>query len=214
MTQAATGNRPFVSNRQPTPNSDGLAIAIVTALCVVATAVGIAAPGSPPADPRAAHAPIEAAIEAAPSFAPIRRGPYRLQPAQLRCFAQTLWGEARGGSDAEVKAKAGVILRRLESGRHGSSICGVVKARKGKVYAFTVWDPRDVNFAPMQAAPSEAGREYRRMVRIAQAAQAGPYDSYWSPAAMRRLTGADTPSWGRKCAVTWRAGRSVFCRTA
>jgi spore germination cell wall hydrolase CwlJ-like protein len=214
MTQAATGNRPFVSNRQPTPNSDGLAIAIVTALCVVATAVGIAAPGSTHTQATMSPAPVVEARDPMPIAAPIRRGPYRLQPAQLRCFAQTLWGEARGGSDAEVKAKAGVILRRLENGRHGSSICDVVKARKGRVYAFTVWDPRDVNFQPMQAAPGEGGREYRRMVRIAQAAQAGPYDSYWSPAAMRRLTGAETPSWGRKCAVTWRAGRSVFCRTA
>ncbi|HWA89424.1 MAG TPA: cell wall hydrolase [Rhizomicrobium sp.] len=59
--------------------------------------------------------------------------------AQHRCLAQAMYYEARGEGEAGELAVAEVVVRRLRTGRYGSTICAVVYAgapRPGCQFSF------------------------------------------------------------------------------
>ena len=75
---------------------------------------------------------------------------------QLRCIAQTVYGESRGQSKLAQEAVATVILNRVASPKFPNTACKVVKqyrVRNGKrVYQFSMWHPNDPSLAKTQAA--------------------------------------------------------------
>lgn len=130
----------------------------------------------------------------------------------LTCLATTLYGEASGGSRAEVMAKGRVVMARASAS--GKSICDTVKAKTGRTFEFTTWNPQDLNYKRMQTAAKSRTSEYRRIEAIAREVMSlggDRFTHYWSPGAQQRLTGIATASWSHKCTYTQKIGRSVFC---
>lgn len=76
--------------------------------------------------------------------------------------ARTVWGETRGQSRDEQAMVAHVIVNRWLSGRWGSSIANVVRARR----QFSAWNMDDPNRDVVTSTRLDHDRRFRR-VRIA-----------------------------------------------
>jgi spore germination cell wall hydrolase CwlJ-like protein len=129
---------------------------------------------------------------------------------QVDALARTIYGEARGEGRAGMEAVASVVLNRMaQSGWAAGDVRRVVWA-PGQ---FTVWHPRDVNFAPMmRAGPLDP--EFREAMDIARRALLGLLVDRTGGADHYHATDAKRPAWASPSRLTATIGRHSFYRLA
>lgn len=139
--------------------------------------------------------------------ASIARG-HVLNAADRDCLLRTVYGEVRGQSAREIREVTGVIMRRVQMGRWGSSVCQVVKAPK----QFSAWNKGDPNRRIMLRKGVENTKAWRRVRHVVTAAIAEGYvsrhDHYWHRGAM---VGRKNPRWASACRVRASIGAGTFC---
>jgi len=72
----------------------------------------------------------------------------RFSDADAEMIAKTVWGEARGCSDAQKAAVVWCILNRVDSPRFGNSIESVITA-PGQFFGYSAWNPVDEDILAM-----------------------------------------------------------------
>ena len=86
-----------------------------------------------------------------------------------RTAALTVWGEARGEDEAGRRAVAWGLRTRLDTGRWGSTLDAVCKAK----WQFSCWNANDPNRAKMEALP-EDDPVYVECLRVVREVMASP----------------------------------------
>jgi N-acetylmuramoyl-L-alanine amidase len=141
--------------------------------------------------------------------------------SEIDVLARTLWGEARGESDAAVRAVAHVILNRMArsascQAQHGKPYWWGGPAASAVCHApwqFSCWLPGDPNLAKMKMVTDKDPR-FRFCLLVARQALTGQLmvddthgaDSYYS-------VDIQPPSWTRKAVLTAAIGHFRFYRT-
>lgn len=124
-------------------------------------------------------------------------GPVPLD-AQMKCLATAVYFESKGEPLDGQLAVAQVILNRVESGRYGRDICGVVKA------------PRQFSFVRGGAMPDPRGAaQYATAEAVAVIAHAGAWREIVPDATHFHATRV-SPGWKLRRVAT--VGRHVFYR--
>ncbi len=128
----------------------------------------------------------------------------------VETLARTIWGEARGESDAGKIAVASVVRNRATAGLLSgwpSDIAGVCTQR----LQFSCWNSNDPN-RPLLLSVTEADPTYARCLEIAAGVVSGTIPDntggatcYYNPAVV-------TPSWAASMTVTARIGNHLFLR--
>lgn len=129
-----------------------------------------------------------------------------ITPAERHCMVQTAIGEATPGHKAEVIAIMRGMLARRASGRWGSTICSVVKAKA----QYSVWNDRAMPKKPKK--PSKLYKRYSKWADLAVMAGPSRFKFYWHGKAMRKLYKKPRPYWAKACVETARIGGATMCR--
>lgn len=133
----------------------------------------------------------------------------RLSQRELACLTQTVYGEVRGQSAAEIREVTGIILRRQRMGLWGSDLCRVVKSPK----QFSCWNKNDPNRRAMARPERKAwGRVSRIVSQTLADGYVSPRSDYWHGKALRAATGRARPQWARACSGTRVIGGMTACR--
>ena len=94
---------------------------------------------------------------AAPAAAPAPEPPDAPEPeidvVDAHWMALTMWGEARGGGEAAMRAVGHVIDNRRRAGLHGDFVTDTV----GEAFQFSCWNPGDPNRAALDRVDSLSG---------------------------------------------------------
>lgn len=89
---------------------------------------------------------------------------------ELKCLSTTLYHESRGEPDRGIQLIAQVILNRTEDSSFPTTICEVVKQKRGRVYQFSYWNNKNLEIKDLQA--------YEKVYRIATQALEGKFKSF------------------------------------
>lgn len=132
-------------------------------------------------------------------------------------LAGTLYGEIRGGSQAQRENVASVILTRVEdTGKSFREVCLQNKYNLAGelVWQFSCWSTKDVNRALILKAPYKDSKIWSQLLAVADETikrtvprRPGDADHYWA-------TVSGTPWWarGKESQITYADGMHTFWR--
>ncbi|MDQ4087398.1 MAG: cell wall hydrolase [Pseudomonadota bacterium] len=131
-----------------------------------------------------------------------------------RWMALTMWGEARGGGEAAMRAVGHVIDNRRRAGVHSRYVTDTVS----EAFQFSCWNPGDPNRTAMMnidslAPNSEDYRMWRLARRLAEEILSGGSRDP-TGGALFYHTAAVAPRWSAGVAPTAQIGSHLFFRTA
>ena len=131
-----------------------------------------------------------------------------------RWMALTMWGEARGGGEAAMRAVGHVIDNRRRAGLHGAYVTDTVS----HAFQFSCWNPGDPNLEAMMnvdslPATSEDHRRWLVAKAVAQEILAGRSDDPTGGALFYHSVDV-APAWSRGVAPVRRIGGHLFFLTA
>lgn len=133
-----------------------------------------------------------------------------MTPWDMEVLARTIYGEARGESDAGKIAVAWVVLNRVADPRWPDTIAGACLQRA----QFSCWNERDPNRAKIVAITLE-DEFFRTCMAVAWAAVSG-FEMDQSRGANHYLTAElaerSPPPWFDRQYVTARVGAHLFLR--
>ena len=163
-------------------------------------------PLQPPAD----RAGIEAPVAAAEPIAPAEE----IDVVDAHWMALTMWGEARSGGEAAMRAVGHVIDNRRRSGAHGTYATETVS----EAWQFSCWNRNDPNYAAMLNVDavkpdSEDGRMWLAAKRVAGEILAGQ-SADPTGGALFYHTAAVSPRWSAGLIPDRVIGGHLFFRTA
>jgi spore germination cell wall hydrolase CwlJ-like protein len=157
-----------------------------------------------PLQPHAAH-PRPAAQAAAAA---------EIDVVDAHWMALTMWGEARNGGEAAMRAVGHVIDNRRRAGTHGTYATETVS----EAYQFSCWNRGDPNYAAMMnvdTLPADSGDRlmWATAKRVAEEILSGASDDP-TGGALFYHTGAVAPRWSAGVAPVAQIGGHLFFRTA
>lgn len=136
-----------------------------------------------------------------------------IAPGDASLMARVLIGECARCGEAELKAIAGVIFNRWQSGRYGPDLTDVLLYSNGSTFAFTAVDPAKANGDLVWGQHAGRSKLRAKMLRIVDETwQAWPehdFSNYWHPDAMQPK--GRVPRWAQGRKAT-RIGGAVFVK--
>lgn len=131
--------------------------------------------------------------------------------ADIDILARTLWGEARGESQAGMEAVAWTIRNRVDDGKvkswWGEGYAGVCQ----KPYQFSCWNANDVNSPYLRGAKPIPAGEYKKALAAATAVVNGTVpDPTRGATHYYATTMPKPPAWIKGATQTLRLGQHVF----
>lgn len=163
-----------------------------------------------PLQPHSARPPSEAPAAPAESVAPAAE----IDVVDAHWMALTMWGEARSGGEAAMRAVGHVIDNRRRSGSHGTYATETVS----EAWQFSCWNKGDPNYTAMQGVDSlRPGSEDQLMwlaaKRVAEEILAGR-SADPTGGALFYHTAAVSPRWSAGLIPDRVIGGHLFFRTA
>ena len=163
-----------------------------------------------PLQPRSPRAPVEAPASAAEPAAPAAE----IDVVDAHWMALTMWGEARSGGEAAMRAVGHVIDNRRRSGAHGTYATETVS----EAWQFSAWNRNDPNYPAMMnihtlRPDSEDHRMWLAARRVAEEILSGASEDPTGGAHFYH-TAAVSPRWSSGLAPVRVIGGHLFFRTA
>ncbi|MEA3051614.1 MAG: N-acetylmuramoyl-L-alanine amidase [Sphingomonadales bacterium] len=165
-----------------------------------------------PLQPHSAH-PRPAPAEAPQSPAPAAVAA-EIDVVDAHWMALTMWGEARNGGEAAMRAVGHVIDNRHRAGTHGTYVTEAVS----EAWQFSCWNRGDPNYAAIMnidalPADSEDRRMWVTAKRVAEEILSGQ-SADPTGGALFYHTAAVSPRWSAGVAPVAQIGGHLFFRTA
>ena len=131
--------------------------------------------------------------------------------ADIDILARTLWGEARGESQAGMEACAWTIRNRVFDGKAkswwGEGYAGVCQ----KPWQFSCWNSNDPNSPYLRGAKPIPAGEYKKALAVATAVVSGSVPDPTNGAThYYATTMPKPPAWAAKAKQTLKLGHHVF----